>query len=305
MHVDKKIKDLHKGCHLIELITPTHGQINTIIETIMPCISELSRSNIILFVQGDLRVLRNIYEIYLTSPELIEKNMMDSLFQFKTYNNATKNIAKDLLNTKYSITDHPDVINDTDRTTVSLYWHENIIDVLDSNNMRDSIFFYMEQLDNICFADYLNRVTFQKQIWQFNEMSSLIKTFKNNAHYHNSFLKTNTNKTKFVHNNTEVRFTKVLTKYATEYNNINFIQKLCQTLHMDKKDVHSFFTYMQNKGMPAHIEVDLLEMHEIRRLDINRVYKYLDHYTKVNPVDDDNISSSRLTKYQSQPTLEI
>jgi hypothetical protein len=74
---------------------------------------------------------------------------------------------------------------------------------------------------------------------------------------------------------------------------------------MDKKDVHSFFTYMQNKGMPAHIEVDLLEMHEIRRLDINRVYKYLDHYTKVNPVDDDNISSSRLTKYQSQPTLEI
>ena len=33
-------------------------------------------------------------------------------------------------------------------------------------------------LDNMCFADYIDRITFQKQIWIFNEMSSLIKTFK-------------------------------------------------------------------------------------------------------------------------------
>ena len=44
--------------------------------------------------------------------------------------------------------------------------------------------FYLKQLDNICFADYIDRITFQKQIWQFNEMSSLIKTFKNNKLYH-------------------------------------------------------------------------------------------------------------------------
>ena len=47
-----------------------------------------------------------------------------------------------------------------------------------------SIPFYINQLDNICFADYIDRITFQKQIWQFNEMSSLIKTFNNNKTSH-------------------------------------------------------------------------------------------------------------------------
>ena len=42
-------------------------------------------------------------------------------------------------------------------------------------------------LDNICFSDYIDRITFQKQIWQFNEMSSLTKTFYNNNILHSSF----------------------------------------------------------------------------------------------------------------------
>ena len=35
----------------------------------------------------------------------------------------------------------------------------------------------------------------------------------------------------------EVRFTKVLTKYSTEYNNALFIQGLSQELMMDKNDI--------------------------------------------------------------------
>lgn len=65
-------------------------------------------------------------------------------------------------------------------------------------------------------------------------MSSLIKTFKNNKHYHTTF-KTNDILP------TEIRFTKVLTKYSTEYNNSLFIQKLCQKLGMDKKDLFGFY----------------------------------------------------------------
>ena len=44
--------------------------------------------------------------------------------------------------------------------------------------------FYMKLLKNICFADYIDRITFQNQIWIFNEISSLIKTFHNNKLYH-------------------------------------------------------------------------------------------------------------------------
>ena len=40
---------------------------------------------------------------------------------------------------------------------------------------------YNKILNNVCFSDYIDRITFQKQIWIFNEMSSLIKTFYNNS----------------------------------------------------------------------------------------------------------------------------
>ena len=39
----------------------------------------------------------------------------------------------------------------------------------------------------------------------------------------------------------KVRFTKVLTKYSTEYNNMLFTQNLCEELNMDKKDMFSYF----------------------------------------------------------------
>ena len=86
-------------------------------------------------------------------------------------------------------------------------------------------------LKNICFSDYIDRITFQNQIWQFNEMSSMIKTFYNNKIYHD-----NTNHIKTDKLN-EIRFTKVLTKYSTEYNNSIFIQELSQNLEMDRKDL--------------------------------------------------------------------
>jgi hypothetical protein len=171
-------------------------------------------------------------------------------------------------------------MNETDRTIVGLLWHENIIDVLGKTDKSISIPFYIKQLDNMCFSDYIDRITFQKQIWQFNEMSSLIKTFKNNKLYHESFKK------KQKYNPAEVRFTKVLTKYSTEYNNSLFIQNLCQQLGMDKKDLFSFFLELKNKYDDTQMLL-LFENYEITKLDINRIYRYLDKYTKENSPDDD------------------
>ena len=64
-----------------------------------------------------------------------------------------------------------------------------ILLILFKNFLKKNQYFYKSVLDNICYADYIDRITFQKQIWQFNEMSSLIKTFKNNALLHNTFEK--------------------------------------------------------------------------------------------------------------------
>ena len=125
----------------------------------------------------------------------------------------------------------------------------------------------------MCFADYMDRITFQKQIWQFNEMTSLIKTFYNNKIYLESSLK----RPKF--NPAEVRFTKVLTKYSTEFNNNTFIQSLCQELSMDVKDLLSFFVNLRdnNNGEPSEEYLsNLFENLEISKLDINRIYRYID-----------------------------
>lgn len=277
-HIDKKIKELMKVCNVIELKSPTKTQMLNLINIMLPLLDENIKASIITFIQGDLRKLNTVYELYKTKQSILNSNIIKNIFLMKSYNDDTRKITKKLINNNYSIDEHLTVMNETDRTIVGLLWHENIIDVIGKIKKEDSIPFYLKILDNMCFADYIDRITFQKQIWQFNEMSSLIKTFKNNEIYHETFSK---KKIKF--NPIEVRFTKVLTKYSTEYNNSIFIQNLCQQLGMDKKDLFSFFLDIKNKYEPDSIEMNMLfENYEISKLDINRIYRYLEKYTKEN-----------------------
>ena len=280
-HIDKKIKELMKVCNVIELKSPTKLQMSNIITNLIPNIEEELKEQFIMFIQGDLRKLKSIYEIYNNKQGILKSNIIQNIFQTKSYNDDTKKITQKLINTNYPINLHLNVMNETDRTIVGLLWHENIIDVIGKMPKNISIPFYLKILDNMCYADYIDRITFQKQIWQFNEMSSLIKTFNNNKIYHDSFKK----KVKF--NPTEVRFTKVLTKYSTEYNNSIFIQNLCQQLGMDKKDLFAFFLDIKNKYDDDNDIINLFENYEINKLDINRIYRYLDKFTKENTVDYD------------------
>jgi DNA polymerase III delta prime subunit len=272
--VDKKIKELMKVCNIIELKPPTPPQITTIIESLMPNLSDDIKDKIMKYVQGDLRKIDNIYKLYKKS-ETFSFDIIESVLQIKSYSDDTKKITNKLINNYYPLSEHNNIMNETDRTSVGLLWHENIIDVIDKIDKKQSVPFYLKQLDNICFADYIDRITFQKQIWQFNEMSSLIKTFKNNKLYHETL------KNKQKYNPTEVRFTKVLTKYSTEYNNSLFIQKLCQRLGMDKKDLFGFFIGLKNEYDDNEI-LNLLENYEIGKLDINRMYRYIEKYIKEN-----------------------
>jgi DNA polymerase III delta prime subunit len=272
--VDKKIKELMKVCNAVELKTPTYSQIDEIIQNLFTNIDTNIRPKIVDFIQGDLRKLNSIYNIYKEKNDFFKDDIIENIFQIKSYNDDTKKITNKLINNYYNIDEHNNIMNETDRTSVGLLWHENIIDVIEKYNKNISVPFYINQLDNICFADYIDRTTFQKQIWQFNEMSSLIKTFKNNKLYHESFNKQQKS-------NTEVRFTKVLTKYSTEYNNSLFVQKLCQKLGMDKKDIFGYFIDLKNKHNDNEIFA-LFENYEITKLDINRIYRYLEKYTKEN-----------------------
>lgn len=278
-HIDKKIKELMKVCTTIEIKSPTIKQMKFLINKIMPNTSADISSKIIEYLQGDLRKLNSLLELYKQNNNTFSFEILNNILKSKSYNEDTKDIAKQLIINKINIEDHLNVINETDRTIVGLLWHENIIDVLDKYPMKETCNYYVKALDNICFADYIDRITFQKQIWQFNEMSSLIKTFHTNKLFHDTFDKLG----KIKYNPKEVRFTKVLTKYSTEYNNYLFIQNLCQQIGCDKKDLFSLFIYLKTLNSEEEV-YDLFETYEISKLDINRMYRYIDKYIK----NDDN-----------------
>lgn len=271
-HVDKKIKELMKVCISIELKKPEDSQISQIIENIMPEIESNLKISINGFLKGDLRKLSSIYEIYRNHYSILKNEIIQKIFKPKSYNENTKEITKKLLLKNHTIREHLTTMNETDRTIVGLMWHENIIDSLENSDKKHSVPFYLKILDNICFSDFMDRIIFQKQIWQLNEMSSLIKTFESNNQFHEW-----EHKPEFKIPE-DIRFTKVLTKYSTEYNNKIFIQNICQELGMDKKDTLNLFLNIRQTRNDAEI-FDYFESYELTKLDIARIYRYIDRYT--------------------------
>ena len=297
-YIDKKIKELIKVCNTFELKTPTDHQMTQLIQQYIPMLSNINPEqqatmNISLkYIQGDMRKLQFIVNIYKKKPHLMTKETIENIFHIKSYNEDAKKITQKLINYPVNIQKHNTFMNETDRTIVSLLWHENIVDTLTKIDKRQSFPFYLKILENICYADYVDRITFQNQIWQFNEMSSMMKTFYNNKILHDTFKIKNITEEN-THNNsfiecTDVRFTKVLTKYSTEYNNILFIYNLCQELNMDKKDLIAFFQelrlffgkeFYQTPEVLNKVEL-MFENYNINKLDIKRMYRYLDKNVK-------------------------
>lgn len=306
-HTDKKIRELMKVCNTFELKNATNAQIHELLLNdgidceISPKIVELC--------QGDLRKYSFYSNLYKNNPGALKSSISNNYFQGKSYNDNTKKITETLINYPSSIENHSIIMNETDRTMVALLWHENIVDAIEKKPDISRFSFYMNVLDNICFSDYIDRITFQNQIWQFNEMTSLIKTFHNNKIYHDTFPE---NRGKFLCKKEtgkkaaaavsdtsiepDIRFTKVLTKYSTEYNNILFIYNLCQKLDMDQKDVLSFFQELRilNGDISGDNEIMLkiekiFEKYEINKLYIKRIYRYLDKNVKKETACDEDL----------------
>ena len=283
--MDKKIKEIMKVCHIIELRAPTIPQMRALVGIVMPEMHLALADKITAFTQHDIRKLMTVCNIYDKDRSIINNDVLDTIFRPKSCSENSKLIVRQLLSDNYSISDHAPIMSETDRTIIGLLWHENITDNI-ANDRVGSVF-YHSVLNNICFADYIDRITFQKQIWIFNEMSSLIKTFYNNALYHQFKDKTpvpsgSSGGGGGSGSELEIRFTKVLTKYSTEYNNLLFIQHLCNQLLMDRKDLVEFFgTLRTDKADNITISNALFEQYEITKLDVERMYRYIDKFSTI------------------------
>ena len=297
-YMDKKIRELMKVCYTFELKSPTQPQIETLLNRLVPKEQMIIDMKIILnYIQGDIRKLNFTIQLYKTKSHLLTSDILKDIFQTKSFNEDSKRLTATLFNEYIHFKDHNIRMNDTDRTIIALLWHENIIDVISHTSLEKQLPFYLNILKNLCFADYIDRMTFQNQIWIFNEISSLIKTFHNNKLLHENF-----NEIRNV-NHEDIRFTKVLTKYSTEYNNQIFINNLCIQLNMDKKDMISFFQELRiilSKSGKTDFLLDsenvnyienMFEGYDISKLDIKRIYRYLDKNIKRDQIieeEDDN-----------------
>ena len=292
-NIDKKIKELMKVCNVFELSTPTNQQMTKLIDNFYPEMPIQKKHIVVNYANGDLRKFKFLQKLYESKPEMIDQMVLQNILNVKTFNEDTTKITTSLIQRPYSIDDHNVVLNETDRTTVALLFHENVIDVL-PKDPQIAIPFYLRFLENICFADYIDRITFQNQIWHFNEMSSLMKTFNNNRIFHSIL---DIPKEQLSTLNKEIRFTKVLTKYSTEYNNIEFIYDLCQKLDIDKKDLVPFFHELRVFYAAKKLDIventatlnmidKMFEPYEINKLDVKRMYRYLDKNVKKIEADD-------------------
>jgi len=308
---DKKIRELMKACHTFELKIPTTKQMTNLLSQSLPPFLDFSpefQENIHGYIQGDLRKVLFICQIWKKKPELLTLETIQNIFMVKMFNEDAKKITWRLLNSVIPLEEHNQFMNETDRTTVALLWHENIAIPLSKIPPEKSLPFYSKLLDNMCFADYIGRITFQSQIWQFNEMGSLIKTFYNNKLFHDAFPSM---KSTFALE--DVNFTKVLTKYSTEYNNQLFLYGLCQKMNMDKNDLVSFFQELRilygssvgsttlaggpgsgsvsqkaNKNMEWMNKIEeYLAKDNVDLLDIKRMYRFLDKNVKKEDIIED------------------
>ena len=142
-----------------------------------------------------------------------------------SYNNYEKNIQnsiKKIMTKEFK----EDFIIENEKATQCLLFHENIIDNIKTTN---DILFYNSFLKNYCIGDYFDRISFQKQLWIFNEITYYFKILHNYNLYKKTIIP--------IKKTSEYRFTKVLTKYSNEYNNNNFIIDICNKINCSKKEL--------------------------------------------------------------------
>jgi hypothetical protein len=273
---DKTIREMCMACYVFTLNPPTPIQMKELIHQIFDEASEYDVNDIYTFTNVDISKVFGLLHLYGKDLGGLLEYITRACSHKIVYSDS-KTKTRILLNSQIDISQHSAFLGETERVLINKLWHENIVDRF-NNNVYNCIHPYTQILSNICYADYIDRVTFQKQIWQLNEMSSLIKTCKNSKIIHTSFPVS-------IQNNVgdDIRFTKILTKYSTEYNNFLFIKHMCQTLNIDKKDLIGYIG--STIHLPEEEQLKRLESYDIDKTELTRLLRYVNKYLHPSRLD--------------------
>jgi len=224
---DKKIKELMAVTSNIEIPDKSTDFCRNIIHNAFPLIDANDEAYLLKLSNNNLSTLNEVTHLYKYNI-VIEDNLN------YISNNTTKDITKHILLNDCTLQSFTNMVSDGDRTIISLLYHENSSVIIDTLPPTIKIVVYSKLIQNTCICDYIDRFIYQKQIWELTEISNLIKTFYNNwllrdVHH--------------VDDIKEIKFTKVLTKYSSEYNNYIFLEKLCKLYSCNKKDIYLMMDY--------------------------------------------------------------
>ena len=234
LHEEKKFTELSKLSYCLKINPPTTIQLKNIIYKLYPKILDFENNtliidNIITYLDYKFYKILNIEYFY-------NNNLIELKFNTHTHssnnsnfniNNNIKILTKNLLHYKYNL-QNLDIINYSDRTSLSLLLHENIIKLFNNNLTHNELKIYKKILDNFIFCDCIDKNIFLYQIWQLNDITYIIKIFYNNFILWQHNLLKNIGQENII-------FTKILTKYSSEYNNFNFIFNNTQLYCTNKK----------------------------------------------------------------------
>lgn len=249
LNSDKKITELMKVCEIYKLNSPTNDQLLKIINLLLPNIFRYSEEENNIIKINMLNYLNNKLDLLNKIVFYENNNIIFEKFNVKKLNYTLKNDSDIKILTNSFLTNYYPIENinhilETDRTILALLFHENIINLFNKYNnvcSKNILDIYLSILDNYIFSDFIDRVIFQKQIWQLTEINFIIKLF-----YNNYIL----NENKLLNQDTirldEIIFTKILTKYSSEYNNYIFIYNLLQIFFIEKKDIYTLILKYYN-----------------------------------------------------------
>ena len=84
-------------------------------------------------------------------------------------------------------------------------------------------------------------------------------------------------------------FTKILTKYSSEYNNYIFIYNLLQYFITDKKDIITYFYLNKDNTIILN---NISEKYDISKLELLRISRLLNNIINYKPIDSFNYENS-------------
>ena len=96
--INKKIKELMKVCHTFELKIPTSEQISALLKSLNLKFDKTLNDNIISFIQGDLRKLVSIHQMADKQNNILQNDIIQTIFQPKSYNDDSKKLTQHLIN---------------------------------------------------------------------------------------------------------------------------------------------------------------------------------------------------------------